>query len=92
MYNVVYKFNCSCDANLSYTGMTTRHLSVRVREHLHSKVRSAVGKHIDNCNVSNEKPVGVNDFTIMRACSTEINTKIQETLLIKKRNPKLNSQ
>ena len=92
MYNVVYKFNCSCDANLSYTAMTTRHLSVRVREHLHSKVRSAVGEHIDNCNVRKEKPVGANDFTIMRACSTEYNTKIQETLLIKKCNPKLNSQ
>ena len=25
MSNVVYKFNCSCDADLSYIGMTTRH-------------------------------------------------------------------
>ena len=72
--------------------MTTRHLSVRVREHLHSKVKSAVGKQIDNCHVCREKPVGVNDFKIMRACSTEYNTKIQETLLIKKCKPKLNSQ
>ena len=72
--------------------MTTRHLSVRVREHLHSKVKSAVGKQIDNCHVCREKPVGVNDFKIMRACSTEYNTKIQEALLIKKCNPKLNSQ
>ena len=39
MSNVVYKFNCSCDADLSYIGMTTRHLSVRIGEHLHSKVR-----------------------------------------------------
>ena len=92
MSNVVYKFNCSCDADLSCIGMTTRHLSVRVREHLHSKVRSAVGKHIDNCHVCKQKPVGVKDFKIMRACSTEYNTKIQEALLIKKCNPKLNSQ
>ena len=92
MSNVVYKFNCSCDADLSYIGMTTRHLSVRVREHLHSKVRSAVGKHIDNCHMCKQKPVGVKDFKIMRACSTEYNTKIQEALLIKKCNPKLNSQ
>ena len=88
MSNVVYKFNCSCDADLSYIGMTTRH----VREHLHSKVRSAVGKHINNCHVCKQKPVGVKDFKIMRACSTEYNTKIQEALLIKKCNPKLNSQ
>ena len=87
----VYKFNCSCDADLSYIGMTTRHLSVRVREHLHSKVRSAVGKHIDNCHVCKQKPVDVKDFKIMRACSIEYNTKIQEALLIKKFNPKLNS-
>ena len=92
MSNVVYKFNCSCGADLSYIGMTTRHLSVRVWEHLHSKVRSAVGKHIDNCHVCKQKPVGVKDFKIMRACSTEYNTKIQEALLIKKCNPKLNSQ
>ena len=92
MSNVVYKFNCSCDADLSYIGVTTRHLSVTVREHLHSKVRSAVGKHIDNCHVCKEKPVGVTVFKIMRACSTEYNTKIQEALLIKKCNPKLNSQ
>ena len=50
-----------------------RHLSVRVREHLHSKVRSAVGKHIDNCYVCKEKPVGVNDFKIMRVCSLVLN-------------------
>ena len=71
---------------------TTRHLSVRVREQFHSKVRSAVGKHIDNCRVCKEKLVVVNDFKIMRADSIEYNTKIQEALLIKKCNPKLNSQ
>ena len=84
--------HCSRDADLSYIGITTRHLSVRVSEHSHSSVRSAVGKHIDNCHVCKEKPVGVNDFKIMRACSTEYNTKIQEVLLINKCNPKLNSQ
>ena len=92
MSNFVYKFNCLFDADLSYIGMTTRHLSVRVREHLHSKVRSAVVKHINNCHVFKQKPVGVNDFKIMRACITEYNTKFQEALLMKKCNPKLNSQ
>ena len=92
MSNVVYKFNCSRHAELSYIGMTTSHLSVRVREYLHSKVRSAVGKHRDNYHACKDKPVNVNDFKIMRACSTQYNTKIQEALLIKKSNPKLNSQ
>ena len=63
---------------LSYICVTTRHLSVRVREYWHSKIRSAVGKHINNCHVCKEKPGGENDFKIMRACSTEYNTKIQE--------------
>ena len=76
MSNFVYKFNCSCDADLSYIGMITRHLSVKVREHLHSNVRSAVEKHIDNCHVCKEKPIGANDFKITRACSTEYNIKI----------------
>ena len=84
----VYKFNCSCDADISYIGMTTRHLCVRVREHLHSKVRSAVGKHIDNCHVCKEKPVGVNDFKIMRACSTEYNTQNSESFVHKEVQPK----
>ena len=72
--------------------MTTRHLSVRIGEHLHLKVRSAVEKYLDNCHVCKEKPVGMNNFKIVRACSTEYNTKTQETLLIQKCNPKLNSQ
>ena len=32
--NVVYKFTCSCDSNLTYIGKSTRHLSTRVGEHL----------------------------------------------------------
>ena len=31
--NVVYKFNCSRDADLSYIGKTKRHLVTRAREH-----------------------------------------------------------
>ena len=71
MSNVVYKFNCLCNTDLSYISMTTLHLSVGIREHLHSKIRSAVGKYMDNCHVCKEKPVGMTDFKIMRACSTE---------------------
>ena len=31
--NVVYEFSCSCDTNLTYIDMSTRHLSIRVKEH-----------------------------------------------------------
>ena len=33
--NVVYQFLCSCLTNLSYEGMSLRHLGSRTREHLH---------------------------------------------------------
>ena len=32
--NVVYKFTCSCDTDVTCNGMTTRHLGVRVQDHL----------------------------------------------------------
>ena len=32
--NVVYQFRCSCDTNKTYIGMSSRHLSTRVQEHL----------------------------------------------------------
>ena len=51
--NVVYKFTCSCDMNLTYYGMSTRHLITRVREHLdfNSIQRSAIKDHILSCDV-----------------------------------------
>ena len=35
--NVVYQFSCLCDADSSYIGMTKRHLSDRIGEHLNLK-------------------------------------------------------
>ena len=35
--DVVYKFNCLRDTNVTYNGMTIRQFGVRVEEHLHSK-------------------------------------------------------
>ena len=87
MSNVVYIFNCARESVLSYISMTTRHLSVTVREKSHSQVGLAVGKHVDNCHVCREKPVGVNDFKTSKTCSTNYNIKFQEILLIKKCNP-----
>ena len=50
--NVVYKFTCSCDTNLTYIRMSSRHLSTRVREHLNlnSKQKSSIKDHIPACN------------------------------------------
>ena len=66
--NVVYKFTCSCNTNIIYNGMTIRHLSVRVEEHLHSKKHSTVQKHINVCqSCKNNKHLFDNFFILKHA-------------------------
>ena len=90
--NVEYKFTCSCDTNVTYTGMTTRHLGVRVEKHLRSKKDSAIQKHINVCRSCKDNKHLFDNFSILKTYDTQYSTKIQETLLIKKHNPKLNTQ
>ena len=50
--NVVYKFKCKLDANISYHGKTKRHLTTRVAEHGDLKAgekKTAVASHIVEC-------------------------------------------
>ena len=92
--NVVYKFTCSCDMNLTYYGMSTRHLITRVREHLdfNSIQRSAIKDHILSCDVCSDVQHGIKSFTVIKKCQSKFHTKIHEALLIKKDTPKLNRQ
>ena len=92
--NVVYQFRCSCDTNLAYVGMTTRHLAARACEHLvlAGSQKSAIKEHIRACAICREEKYTVNSFQILKSCHTEYETKIQEALLIKQLNPKLNKQ
>ena len=93
--NVVYKFTCSRDAAMSYIGMTTRHLGIRAHEHLSLQLNSkktAVKNHILACERCKSGSLTVNDFKVVQKCSNEYETKIQEALIIKKQNPRLNSQ
>ena len=41
--NVVYKFNCLCDVNISYIGKTKRHLATKIENYRFEK--SAIGQH-----------------------------------------------
>ena len=86
--NVVYKFSCLRDANISYIGMTTRHLGTRIQEHLqHKTTKSAICDHFEiyqNCKLNN---TDFNGFKVLRICNSEYATKIQEALLIKKTLP-----
>ena len=46
--NVVYKFTCSRDVNVTYIGTSARHLSIRAGEHLNvsRSSKSAIKEHI----------------------------------------------
>ena len=74
--------------------MTTRHLAARACKHLvlAGPQKSAIKEHIRACAICREEKYTVNFFQILKSCHTEYETKIQEALLIKKLNPKLNKQ
>ena len=92
--NVVYKFVCPCDADISYIGMTSRHLTTRVSEHLKlgSSTQSAIKNHILDCRICSNSAHLINSFKILKKCRSEFDTKICEALFIKKLKPKLNKQ
>ena len=98
--NVVYEFQCLCDTSNSYIGVTTRPFCIRVDEHLNSTKRSnteansAICKHLDSCQKCFEgtRRNQFDQFRILRRCTSAYTAKIQEALLIKRHNPKLNIQ
>ena len=66
--NVLYECTCSCDANLTYIGMSTRHCSTRAREHLdfNFQVSNAIKSHIMCCNVCSFIKLNLNCFKIIK--------------------------
>ena len=72
--------------------MSTRHLSIKVGEHLgfYLKAESSVKDHIVSCDICANTEFNVNSFKIIRKCNFNFKTKIHEALLIKKHNPELN--
>ena len=93
--NVVYQFLCSRDTNFSYVGMSLRHLGTRAREHLNLadiNIKSGIKDHLHDCGKCSSMKHSVESFKILKKCVTEYDTKIQEALLIKKLNSKLNKQ
>ena len=93
--NVIYKYTCSLDANVSYIGKTIRHLTTRAQEHTSAvgEKTTAVCDHIsicDSCQTSVRADVMAN-FTIVRRCN-KYDIDFHEALLIKKLKPILNIQ
>ena len=62
--NAVYKFTCSCDINITYYGMSTRHLITRVREYLdfNSIQRSVNKDHILSCDICLDVSIGLKQW------------------------------
>ena len=91
--NVVYKFTCLRDANLFYIGKTKRHFDTRVAEHLNftSDRPTAVADHVSGCGDCQRGNLKDN-LRIIKKCSSDYDSQIQEALLIQKMNPKLNVQ
>ena len=55
-----------CNTNVKYVGMTTRHLGVKVEEHLHSKKDSAVKKHTNVCQSCKGKKLLFDNFLFLK--------------------------
>ena len=90
--NVVYQFKCQRDADTSYIGETTRHLSTRVKEHLKYEKTSQVYIHVSQCQECQNANLGVSNFSLLKKCRTEYESRIHESILINKLKPNLNAR
>ena len=92
--NVVYEFTCSCDTNLTYIGMSSRHLITRVKEHLNlaDSRKSAIKDQILSCPTCSNLEYNINSFIILKKCNSDYEAKIHDALLIKRHSPSFNKQ
>ena len=88
--NVVYQFQCLCDANKFYIGKTKRHLATRVREHSQSS-SSAIHDHLVRCEFCKEN-YSVNSFRVLDKGNSDLAISIKEAIHIKLKRPTLNKQ
>ena len=88
--NVIYKFLCA-GCNSVYVGETSRHLSTRVHEHLHSDKNSHIYKHLKSSD-KRRMSCGDNCFTVLETASTYNHLKLKEALHIMWEKPLLNKQ
>ena len=93
MANVVYKYTCLCDTNITYIGETKRHLVIRCLEHLSfdkKDPKSEIKTHLLNCDIC--KNSSLDNFDIIQKCNSERETKINEAMSILRYNPCLNKK
>ena len=93
--NVVYKFTCQQDADVSYIGETKRHLITRVKEHLalnnftnKSQIKSHLRSNCNECKLNSS----IDSFKVLKRCRSHFDVVIHEALIIRRYNPQLNKQ
>ena len=74
--------------------MSTRHLRKRTSEHLNldDSHKNAIKGHLRSCRQCCNRVCTVTFCKMLRKYNTDYDTKIHETLLIKKLRPQLNKQ
>ena len=88
--NVVYKFTCSRDSNITYLGETKRQLFERVLDHRGRDQKSAVLQHLYECKNCQNSNIST-CFEIVQRCSSKTICSA-EALLISNYCPSLNTQ
>ena len=88
--NVVYRFVCA-SCNASYVGETSRHLSVRINEHLNTDKSSHIFKHL-RANQACKDQCNNNCFSVLDTASSKYQLKIKEGMHIDWLKPSLNKQ
>ena len=89
--NIVYKFTCPKNKDISYIGESKRQFFKRIEEHKHNDKNSIVYNHIQNCGGCKNFPNLNNQFKIIKTCKKEELLSV-EAILIHKDLPKLNIQ
>ena len=89
--NVVYKFTCSRDENISYIGETRRQLFQRIIDHNTSNKNSAIFDHMFNCRGCMDKANIAESFQIIQK-SRRSHLYSLESIMISKNRPNLNNK
>ena len=93
--NVVYKFSCLQDANLTYIGQSKRHLITRVGKHTSlGKIgpQSEIKNHIYDCQECHSVKITCENFEILKSHRDSFAAKISEALCIRRSKPRLNKK
>ena len=88
--NIVYKFSCLGDPNISYIGESKRQLFERIREHRNGK-SSAVFEHLYSCTPCQNTTSFIEQFEILKHCTTKTILSA-EAIMISKFQSSLNKQ